>query len=478
MSKFKRVTAAAISAVMLFGGIVHAQEAETESAYDYFTRLMTYAAQLYIDEDVSTEEIIKQAIEKAMEENPEMVTQLVKAGFSSLDEYTEYYTPQEYIDFINSMNHTFYGIGVIIQKRDEYVEITNCLEDGSAAAAGVQMGDKIIRVDGKDAVNKPLDVVQNMVTGELDTEVTVTVLREDREIDFTLVRKPVSQNTVSYGILEGNIGYIDIINFAQNTDTEFGEAIEYMGENNVENIILDLRDNPGGYLISAVNTAKLIVPEGIIVQTMYRDESHNEIYYSNLEEAKYKFAVLVNENTASAAEVLAGAMKDSGVGYLIGQTTYGKAVIQDMFTMREGAFKITTGHYLTRDGHEINKKGIEPDEYVANAEVQVNPNNYTPFDYKIKWKIGETGEAVKAAKERLGRMGYYYGNLNSEFDAELEKAVYDFQQHAELFPYGVLDISTQVAIENEFYKTQKDITDTQIRTAYSYFGGNPAIFDE
>ncbi len=478
MKQFKRLAAASLIASMLFGGNVFAAEVQkTDTAYDYFTKLMTYASELYIDENVSADEIIKKAIENALEENPDMVTKLLKAGFSSLDEYTEYYTPQEYVDFINNMNHTFYGIGVIIQKKDKYVEITNCLDDGSAIEAGMEPGDKIIGVDGNDVTGKPLDVVQTMVTGELDTEVTVTVLRGEQQLSFTLKRRPVSQNTVNYGVLEGKIGYIDIINFAKNTDSEFEKALEYMDGEGVTDIILDLRDNPGGYLVPAVNMAEKIVPEGVIVQTMFRDENQNQTYYSSLKDPKYKFAVLVNENTASAAEVLSGAMKDSKIGYLIGQTTYGKAVIQDMFTLREGAFKITTGHYLTRDGHEINKIGIEPDEFVANSEKRVNMANYTPFDYKIKWKVGDTGDSVKAAKERLRRMGYYTGSVDNEFNADLEKAINDYQEKAGLFPYGVLDISTQVAIENEFYKTQKDIADNQLKAAYSYFGGNPEILD-
>ena len=162
---------------------------------------------------------------------------------------------------------------------------------------------------------------------------------------------------------------------------------------------------------------------------------------------------------------------------MIGQQTYGKAVIQEMFTLREGAFKITTGHYLTRDGHEINKIGIEPNEFVANSEKRVDMSRYTPFDYKIKWKCGESGDAVTAAKQRLKRMGFYSGDVDSYFNTDLEKAVTDFQASKGLYPYGVLDISTQVAVENEFYRTQKDVADNQIKAAYAYFGGNPEIFD-
>lgn len=478
MKKIKKLTAALTAAVVVFTSSAFAAEQEESSgAYDFFSRLMTYAAQLYIDENVSADELIKKAFEKAMDENPQILTELLKAGFSSLDEYTEYYTPEEYVSFINNMNHTFYGIGVVIQKKEQYVEIASCQEDGSAYAAGLQTGDRIVKVNGEDVVGKPLDVVQAKVTGELGTEVEITVMRGETELEFKLKRQPVSTNTVSYGELEGNIGYIDIINFAKNTDKEFENALKEFEEKGITNIILDMRDNPGGYLVSAVNIAETIVPEGVIVQTMYRDENQNTTFYSKLKNPKFKFAVLVNQNTASAAEVLAGAMKDSGIGYLIGQQTYGKAVIQEMFTLREGAFKITTGHYLTRDGHEINKIGIEPNEFVANSEKRVDMSRYTPFDYKIKWKCGESGDAVTAAKQRLKRMGFYSGDVDSYFNTDLEKAVTDFQASKGLYPYGVLDISTQVAVENEFYRTQKDVADNQIKAAYAYFGGNPEIFD-
>lgn len=471
--KLKKLAAALLTASIMLSQPVFAEDKLSNGSsdgYDYFAKLMTYASQLYIDEDVTAEEIIGAALKKAVDEDSEFLDKLLKAGFSSLDEYSEYYTPDEFQDYINNINHTFYGIGVVIQKKGDYVELTNCMEDGSAYAAGMKAGDKIVRVDGADAVKKTIDEVQGMITGELDTEVEVTVLRDDKELTFKLKRRPVSSMTVSWAVLKGDIGYIRVINFAEKTDKEFADALAEMDKNGVSKIILDLRSNPGGYLISAVNAAKLIVPEGIIVQTMYRQEEKNEIFYSDLKEPKYKFNVLVDQNTASSAEILSGAMQDSGIGTLIGETTYGKAVIQEMFRLRDGGFKITTGHYLTRDGHEINKKGIEPDEYVINTTQRVDMSKYTPFDYKIKWKVGDDSDSVKAAKERLRGLGYYSGEVNTEFDEALEKAVTDFQAATDLYPYGVLDISTQVRIENEFYKTD-EVVDNQFEKAYTMFGG-------
>ena len=470
MKMRKKLYALILSASMLIPSLSQAASVE----YNTFDKLMNYAAQLYIDQDISVEELKEKAVSKLLEEHPELLDQLLKAGFSSLDQYSEFFTGEEFLDYVNDLNHTFYGIGVTIQKNGEYVEVVNCLDGGSAKEAGLAIGDKIYAVDGESAVGKTLSDVQKMITGELNTTVNVTVLRGDAEKSFTLTRKPVSADTVAHTVLEGNIGYITIINFAEKTDTEFANVLKDLDEQGVTEIILDLRDNPGGYLISAVNIAKMIVPEGVIVQTMFRQEEKNETFYSELKNPKYRFAVLVNQNTASAAEVLAGAMQDSKIGYLIGDTTYGKAVIQEMFQLSNGGFKITTGHYLTRDGHEINKIGIDPDEQVMNTTQKVNMSRFTPFDYKIKWKVGEESDSVLAAKERLRLMGYYQGSMDTYFDTELESAVNQFQADTELYPYGVLDISTQVRIENEFYK-REELVDNQLYTAYEYFGGDRQV---
>lgn len=470
MKMRKKLYALILSASMLIPSLSQAASVE----YNTFDKLMNYAAQLYIDQDISVEELKEKAVSKLLEEHPELLDQLLKAGFSSLDQYSEFFTGEEFLDYVNDLNHTFYGIGVTIQKNGEYVEVVNCLDGGSAKEAGLAIGDKIYAVDGESAVGKTLSDVQKMITGELNTTVNVTVLRGDAEKSFTLTRKPVSADTVAHTVLEGNIGYITITNFAEKTDTEFANVLKDLDKQGVTEIILDLRDNPGGYLISAVNIAKMIVPEGVIVQTMFRQEEKNETFYSELKNPKYRFAVLVNQNTASAAEVLAGAMQDSKIGYLIGDTTYGKAVIQEMFQLSNGGFKITTGHYLTRDGHEINKIGIDPDEQVMNTTQKVNMSRFTPFDYKIKWKVGEESDSVLAAKERLRLMGYYQGSMDTYFDTELESAVNQFQADTELYPYGVLDISTQVRIENEFYK-REELVDNQLYTAYEYFGGDRQV---
>lgn len=470
--KLKKLILPVVSALVLTQTVTFA-EVETSNEYDYFERIMNYAAELYLDEDVNTDDLMTAAVSKLLEEHPELVEELLKNGFSSLDPYSEFYSADDYVNFMNNLNHVFYGIGVVIQKEGDYVKIVRVTEDGSAAGAGLEAGDKIVSVDGQDAVGKTVDEVQAMVVGELGTQVQMNILRGEQELSFTLTRQEVSSDTVGLTFLKGDIAYMPVINFAEKTDQEFAEKLAEVDAKGVTNIILDLRDNPGGYLISAVNIAKMIVPEGVIVQTIFRQEEKNETFYSDLKNPKYKFVVLVNQNTASAAEVLAGAMQDSGVGTLVGETTYGKAVIQDMYRLVDGrAFKITTGHYLTRNGNEINGKGIEPDEYVINYTQPIDISRYTTFDYKTKWSVGMSGEGVRAAKERLQILGYYTGEVNEQFDEALAEAVTKFQADTELYPYGVLDISTQVKLENTFYKLEEEV-DVQLQRAYEIFGGDP-----
>ena len=283
--KLKRLSVICTLIALVFSNSVYAEE-EKSNEYVYMDRIFGHASELYLDETITKEQILEMALDKYLSENPEAVEEILKAGFSSLDEYTEFYTPDEYMNYVNNVNHTFYGIGVIIEKQGDYVEIKQVLEDGSAFISGVQIGDKISKVNGIDMKGRTLDEVQSYVVGELNSSVDITFLRGEEEILITLIRRPVSSTTVSYLMLEDNIAYVSMVNFAQNTAKEFADTLAELDAQNVEKIILDLRNNPGGYLISAVEIAEMIVPEGIIVQTMYRQSENNEVFYSALEEPK------------------------------------------------------------------------------------------------------------------------------------------------------------------------------------------------
>ena len=440
-----------------------------------YRTLAMYISEFYIDDTISEEDAMIMGLSKYLEEEDGALDEMLKSMFSSLDPYSEFMTNEEYVEFQNSIDQTFYGIGVLMRQNGEYVEITGFVEENSLAeSSGFMLGDKIVKVNGADVVGWALDDVRNKVIGEVNTTVNITVLRGDEYIDLVGIRTEVRQDTVLSALFESNIGYIKIISFGSNTADEFREAYYSLTDKGVKKIILDLRDNSGGRTDAAVNIAGMIVPKGKIVDLKYRQSEYDVTYNSNLPNTDKKWIVLVNEKTASASEILASAIQDSGVGKLYGDQTFGKAVVQQIYPLGDGSrlFKLTVAQYITRNGHEINGVGLMPDEFVINTHEPIDATQYTSFDFRTKWSIGDSGRGVRAAKERLYMLGYYTGNTeNEDFFMDLQTAVKAFQLDMGLVPYGVIDIPTQVHMENRFEKLEL-YTDNQLEEAYKALGGN------
>ena len=297
--------------------------AEKSDEYEAFDQLAGYISEYYIDDTLTKEEVIKTALSEYLKNDDEKLIELLKTMFASLDPYSEFYTAEDYLGFVNELNRTFYGIGVKIDIREEYVTVTGFTEDSPAEKVGVQIGDKISKVDGVDMKGRPIEEVQQAILGELGTSVSITFLRGDTELTYTIIRGEVNESTVGYEKLADDVAYINILDMSNHTASEFAEALASADADGITDIILDLRNNVGGYLDCAIDIAKMIVPEGKIIDTVYRQADLNKSYYSELKETKYKFNVLVNDYTASAAEILASAIQESGAGKLIGEKTYG-----------------------------------------------------------------------------------------------------------------------------------------------------------
>ena len=486
--KLKKLTALLLTCTMLSLPVFAADNTteqpneETNSSsmrvsreYEAMENLVDYISGLYIDPSLTKDDMIKKGISNLLEENPQLLVPLLKEIFRGIDDYSELFTASEYQEYVNSINQVFYGIGVSIQKNGDYVEITGFSEENSPAEQiGLQVGDKIAAINDEECHGKSLNDVRNLIIGELNTKVHLTILRNNELLNFVATRIEVRHNSVTGGVFEGNIGYMKISTFGEQTADEFEALLNDFREKGVKKIILDLRDNGGGRLASAVTIAQKIVPKGKIIDVVYRDAKNNVTYNSDLRKKEFDFITLVNENTASSSEILASAIQDSGAGKLLGTTTYGKGIVQQTVPLTNGMyFKLTVAEYKTRNGKEINRVGLEPDEYIVNETKRIDSTIYHQFDFKSKYAMGDSGERVIAAKERLSMLNYYAGNVTDPvFDDDLRLAITAFQVDYDLCGTGVLDIPTQVKIRNSFEQLET-VIDTQLESAYKMFGGNP-----
>ena len=450
------------------------KEIDTSIEYQGYEMISDYIANQYIDDTYTAEDIMKLGVSAYLEKyGDDALVEFLKGALHALDDYSDFFTREEYIEYMNEINSTFYGLGVSLQQNGEYVEIVEFVEEGGLAQqSGFQVGDKIVAVGGVDVVGCSVTEVRNLVVGELGTAVDITVLRGDERINLVGIRTAVNTSTVSGTVLKDGIGYVKILSFSKNTAEEFTDIVNKMKSENVKKLILDLRNNGGGQVIAAVDVARQIVPKGKIIDVEYRDKNLNHTYNSDLREPPFEIVTLVNEHTASSAEILASAIQDSGVGILMGENTYGKAVIQSPFYVNNGmVIKLTIGSYITRNGNEINKVGLIPDILVENEKKKVDTSSYTKFDFITPVSLGASGDNVMAAKERLSDMNYYSGNMHNDvYNVDLKESVALFQRKHGLTDSGVLDIPTQIKLKEVFEQLDMEL-DTQLDEAYKYLGG-------
>ena len=242
-------------------------------------------------------------------------------------------------------------------------------DDGPADKAGMKPGDEILRVD--DVVPANIDDAVNRMTGEDRTKVTVTVKRGGKELDLKMTREPINLDSVGYAVSEDDpdVGYIRIAIFAEDTCDEFKDAVEELQDKGCDKFILDLRDNGGGLTQASLDIADYLLPECMIMTEIDKDGSEKE-YKSEKSAADLDMVVLVNENTASASEILTAAIKDNKAGTVIGTKTYGKGVTQMSHQFQDGyAIKLTITEYLTPNGDHVQNKGIEPDIAATNEDI-------------------------------------------------------------------------------------------------------------
>lgn len=295
---------------------------------------------------------------------------IMKGLFQSLDDYSDFLNKEEADELLIETSGRLTGIGVTITLNKEgYLEIIKVHENSPAEKSKLKKGDVITEVDGKNIKGLSSSESAKLIRGEKGTEVKIKVLRGKETLNFEATRDEVIINPVSYEILEGNIGYVQLSEFSMNSYIKMKDALKALDEKSVKKVILDLRDNGGGLLSTALSITELFVPSGKVL-SVRTNEGISEVYESKLPAKKYDLVVLVNGNTASASEILSGAVKDRKAGVLVGEKTFGKGVIQRLLPMKDGTIlKYTYAEYLTPSGVSINEKGIEPD-YIVENEIK------------------------------------------------------------------------------------------------------------
>lgn len=292
---------------------------------------------------------------------------IYKSLFASLDDkYAEYYTAEEYRALMEKMSGAFYGIGVVMQMSEDesHAEVISLVETGGAKEAGVLPGDWLCEADGTSLLGCSLTEIVAIVRGEEGTTAHIKVYRpsEEKYYEFDVERRRIESNTVYSEMVETEVGYIQISEFDIVTDEQFRTELEKLQAEGMKRLIIDLRNNPGGTIESVVSIADMLLPEGIVTYTETKDGTRTEYRSENEPIYNGPLVVLINENSASASEILSGAIKDYGRGTLVGQKTYGKGIVQSVRMLTDGtAVKMTVSRYFTPNGTCIHEIGIEPD---------------------------------------------------------------------------------------------------------------------
>jgi carboxyl-terminal processing protease len=358
------------SGVSFFGPnlLAYQSNSETREYLDKFEYLFQFLIENYVDE-VPVEDLYEGAL---------------KGLFESLDDpYSYYLTADDMEDMNDTTTGKFGGVGLYISKPapgntssdplDLYVQVVSPIEDTPAYRAGVHAGDYITKINDESVAELSIDEVVQNLRGDPGTTVLVSILRgQNIEFEITLTRAIIEIPTVKEAMLPGNIAYLRIIQFTPFTAERVKEAIKYFDSNSYTSLIIDVRGNPGGLLGSVADIGDFFLSSGPVVTTKSRIRNENEVFNSTrsvLVPKNIPIAVLIDKGSASAAEILAGALKDTGRGTLIGETSFGKGSVQKVMGFHEGGLKLTIARYYTPADINIDKIGIEPDREVKENEL-------------------------------------------------------------------------------------------------------------
>jgi carboxyl-terminal processing protease len=308
------------------------------------------------------------------------------------DPYSDIYTPKQAKIFDEDMEGRFCGIGAEIGIRNNLPTIIAPLEKSPAEKNGLKPGDVILKINDEDTSNMSLEEAVFKIRGDCGKKVKLTIFREkwNNPKDFIIKREEIKIKAVTYKIIENNIGYVKINTFSKTTQYELENAMKFLSKNNIKKLIIDLRNNPGGFLDSAIKVSEMFVPKGsIILKELWGKEKREKQVVSKKEKIfsypKNNVIILVNKGTASAAEIFAAALRHN-LGYkLMGEKTFGKGTVQQIFNIDDYMLKLTVAYWLTPDGKKLEGNGLEPDYKIEiDYNNENNKNKYIVLEEDIK----------------------------------------------------------------------------------------------
>lgn len=362
-------------------------------------------------------------------ENKKLVDGAIKGLLKALDPHTSYMPPEVYKEMQVETEGQFGGLGIEITVRDDQLTVVSPIEDTPAYRAGLKAGDRILKIDGEITKDLTLlDAVRKM-RGPRGTPVTVTIMREDFEApkDFTITRDVIKIRSVTYRKLDEGLGYVRLRNFHKTTSDELEESLRDLEEQKISGLVLDLRNNPGGLLNQAVEVVdKFVGKDQLIVYTQGRVRNQNMRFSSKGDRPhlEYPMVILVNGGSASASEIVAGALQDHGRAIVLGTQTFGKGSVQTIIPLSDGSgLRLTTARYYTPKGYLIQGKGIAPDINVENKPVE-KAEATTPTRKSVREKdLPNALDKEKEESEEKPEVENRPGTMNPEEDLQLQRAV-------------------------------------------------------
>lgn len=388
------------------------------------------------------------------------------------DPYSVYMTAAEAKQFDESISSSFEGIGAEVSMQNGRVTIVSPIKESPAEQAGLRAQDVILSVDGESLEGLTLNEAVAKIRGPKGSEVKLEIIRggSSEPMVFTITRDTIPLETVYGEMLEGDIGKIEITQFSYETNKRFAEELQLLESQGMKGLIIDVRNNPGGLLDRVVDIVQPFIEKGQpIVQTEDRSGNKEPLVSRNDNGVKdYPIAVLINEGSASASEILAGALKESGNGYLIGATTFGKGSVQVMFEEELGDgsnIKLTTFKWLTPNGNWINETGVEPDLPVQQPEFFM----VKPMDKEAVLTYDMAGEEVRSLQTMLEALGYPVDRTDGYFSSETLEVVNQFQRDHNLPVSNEVEEQMMISLEAKIVEAIRDpANDQQLEKAIEY----------